>query len=112
MRGSLPEQHGAGWCVERLPGRPHEVDRAREHAAVDHDFDQVIVAHPADRAAVQRLRADVSHAGATREPGKAAVGEERDVFPPGEIPERGSDLDRKSTRLNSSHVAISYAVFC
>src|SRR5690625_6971823 len=25
-------------------------------------------------------------------------------------PERG--LDRKSTRLNSSHVAISYAVFC
>src|SRR5690625_5353514 len=26
------------------------------------------------------------------------------------IPE--ADLDRKSTRLNSSHVAISYAVFC
>src|SRR5207253_8941473 len=25
---------------------------------------------------------------------------------------RGTDLDRKSTRLNSSHVAISYAVFC
>src|SRR5690625_7037421 len=24
----------------------------------------------------------------------------------------GDDLDRKSTRLNSSHVAISYAVFC
>src|SRR5437870_9546341 len=24
----------------------------------------------------------------------------------------GSDTDRKSTRLNSSHVAISYAVFC
>src|SRR5690625_6119502 len=24
----------------------------------------------------------------------------------------GLDLDRKSTRLNSSHVAISYAVFC
>src|SRR5207253_6135648 len=24
----------------------------------------------------------------------------------------GSQLDRKSTRLNSSHVAISYAVFC
>src|SRR5690625_6307965 len=23
-----------------------------------------------------------------------------------------TDLDRKSTRLNSSHVAISYAVFC
>src|SRR5207253_6267001 len=26
--------------------------------------------------------------------------------------ERGSGVDRKSTRLNSSHVAISYAVFC
>src|SRR5437870_9037024 len=25
---------------------------------------------------------------------------------------RGSDGDRKGTRLNSSHVAISYAVFC
>src|SRR5699024_12012360 len=24
----------------------------------------------------------------------------------------GFDLDRKSTRLNSSHVSISYAVFC
>src|SRR5436309_11565748 len=26
--------------------------------------------------------------------------------------ERGSSIDRKSTRLNSSHVKISYAVFC
>src|SRR5437660_8151282 len=26
--------------------------------------------------------------------------------------QRADDLDRKSTRLNSSHVAISYAVFC
>src|SRR5205807_8637690 len=25
---------------------------------------------------------------------------------------RGADLDRKSTRLNSSHLVISYAVFC
>src|SRR3712207_7708684 len=25
---------------------------------------------------------------------------------------RGDDLDRKSTRLNSSHANISYAVFC
>src|SRR5690625_4525336 len=27
-------------------------------------------------------------------------------------PNAAVDLDRKSTRLNSSHVAISYAVFC
>src|SRR5579884_4334056 len=30
-------------------------------------------------------------------------------FHPGD---EGEELDRKSTRLNSSHVAISYAVFC
>src|SRR5690625_5862815 len=28
------------------------------------------------------------------------------------VPDTGVDQDRKSTRLNSSHVAISYAVFC
>src|SRR5690606_42150360 len=28
------------------------------------------------------------------------------------LPARGPGLDRKSTRLNSSHVKISYAVFC
>src|SRR5207253_7218310 len=33
---------------------------------------------------------------------------------PGDRPDRGGQAggDRKSTRLNSSHVAISYAVFC
>src|SRR2546426_3974384 len=31
--------------------------------------------------------------------------------PDGE-PSRGTELDRKSTRLNSSHLVISYAVFC
>src|SRR5437660_6339872 len=29
-----------------------------------------------------------------------------------DTPMNGSMVDRKSTRLNSSHVAISYAVFC
>src|SRR5947209_10848794 len=29
-----------------------------------------------------------------------------------ELVERGGDEDRKSTRLNSSHANISYAVFC
>src|SRR5690606_39437173 len=29
-----------------------------------------------------------------------------------ELGSRSYDLDRKSTRLNSSHVKISYAVFC
>src|SRR5690625_6484435 len=30
----------------------------------------------------------------------------------GEMMRWSEDIDRKSTRLNSSHVAISYAVFC
>src|SRR5256885_9736606 len=28
------------------------------------------------------------------------------------VPQLGEDADRKSTRLNSSHLVISYAVFC
>src|SRR5699024_12349700 len=32
--------------------------------------------------------------------------------PPGHVHGGISALDRKSTRLNSSHVSISYAVFC
>src|SRR5256885_12484332 len=32
--------------------------------------------------------------------------------PIGEPPLRKKDQDRKSTRLNSSHLVISYAVFC
>src|SRR5690625_6571272 len=34
-----------------------------------------------------------------------------DVIPEAVIKDRGATSDRKSTRLNSSHVAISYAVF-
>src|SRR5207253_4067240 len=33
-------------------------------------------------------------------------------FPNAQFPRDPASLDRKSTRLNSSHVAISYAVFC
>src|SRR5256885_12423786 len=33
-------------------------------------------------------------------------------FPPVRPRARGSATDRKSTRLNSSHLVISYAVFC
>src|SRR5438477_7447498 len=29
-----------------------------------------------------------------------------------ELPDRRDEQDRKSTRLNSSHMSISYAVFC
>src|SRR5690349_23868481 len=36
----------------------------------------------------------------------------RRLFEPREIRRPACRLDRKSTRLNSSHVEISYAVFC
>src|SRR2546430_7826641 len=56
---------------------------------------------------------------AESDPGEGGGGEGRDDRPQGHVrgdrrqagdPER--DQDRKSTRLNSSHSQISYAVFC
>src|SRR5690625_5518220 len=44
--------------------------------------------------------------------GERAVGIPLVVERVGRGPECDDGLDRKSTRLNSSHVAISYAVFC
>src|SRR4051794_41658913 len=44
------------------------------------------------------------------EEGACALG--RAVEEPRHQPEREHVLDRKSTRLNSSHPSISYAVFC
>src|SRR5436305_5177461 len=45
--------------------------------------------------------------------GNRARGRRRRSYGAGEIPhDSGARLDRKSTRLNSSHVRTSYAVFC
>src|SRR5262245_62788046 len=46
---------------------------------------------------------------------RVAVGVERGLVPAAPrvgVAERARDGDRKSTRLNSSHLGISYAVFC
>src|SRR3712207_7633120 len=45
------------------------------------------------------------------EPGQAAPGRHHDTALAAARQQR-PDLDRKSTRLNSSHANISYAVFC
>src|SRR5690606_35209258 len=50
---------------------------------------------------------EVRHPGLDRTPCPAGTGDQRGEPQPGPAPE-----DRKSTRLNSSHVKISYAVFC
>src|SRR5947208_6568834 len=55
-----------------------------------------------------RMRAAVLHRlGAQRQPAGDLLG----GAPRGEVPQDPA-LDRKSTRLNSSHQIISYAVFC
>src|SRR5437870_11757091 len=43
---------------------------------------------------------------------EAENGERRDGLAAPRLAHDAERLDRKSTRLNSSHVAISYAVFC
>src|SRR5947207_9858659 len=59
------------------------------------------------RSGADRHRAALERRGAR--PG-AAPG--RALFHPGQRVVRRTDGDRKSTRLNSSHTVISYAVFC
>src|SRR3712207_7304114 len=73
-----------------------------------------------------RSRADLDHAVARR-PAEAGLHEHERPGPHGHVhrdprpgeparqpvaPGAAGDVDRKSTRLNSSHANISYAVFC
>src|SRR5258708_19909438 len=63
------------------------------------------------RALMQAVRNAVAHGierpGERRAAGKPLSGQVRIV-----VQRRDTDIDRKSTRLNSSHQIISYAVFC
>src|SRR5207249_8111726 len=63
---------------------------------------------------LRRLSLDQAGRATRRAPGEALTSS---IIPTGEIAGRrprrsGGRRDRKSTRLNSSHVSISYAVFC
>src|SRR5205814_9105418 len=53
-----------------------------------------------------------SHAARRRSPLAHAVHGQDRCFLEGRREERAGGVDRKSTRLNSSHLGISYAVFC
>src|SRR2546426_6989880 len=60
-------------------------------------------------------RRDAAHrrdGGCARQRSAARVRSERDRHVPGEGRVGVAERDRKSTRLNSSHLVISYAVFC
>ena len=80
--------------VRASPVDLDDVDRTGERRAIDHDLDDVAVAHAADRTAVQRLRTDVADARAGRDAGEAAVRDQRDVLAPRQISERRRDLRR------------------
>src|SRR5690625_6882721 len=70
----------------------------------------MVLAAPAGRAVAHRLQpalADAAAVGRARGGGDRVRGDRAGA--PASCPYR---RDRKSTRLNSSHVAISYAVFC
>src|SRR5439155_21194755 len=62
------------------------------------------------RSPLDGRRAVRSHGGGPRCAGESPKPGEARVGPAGDHDAHGTD--RKSTRLNSSHVAISYAVFC
>src|SRR3989449_2733770 len=89
---------------------------------LDVEHDRVAVPHGGDRPADRGLRRDVRDHDAVRGAREAPVGHERDARPEAgslqgarhgqHLPHPRPSLDRKSTRLNSSHGYISYAVFC
>src|SRR5215204_6913597 len=53
-----------------------------------------------------------SSAGAIGAPKRESCSARHSTPPTTRAPSRSRDRDRKSTRLNSSHTVISYAVFC
>src|SRR5207249_10055990 len=79
---------------DALPILPRDVRSTRKLAGRDHRFCSGLA--PAQRRLARRIRR------AARDPRVSRFA--RRGEPQG--------LDRKSTRLNSSHVSISYAVFC
>src|SRR5207249_8317323 len=58
------------------------------------------------------VQRELEAAGSARAEQAAAAVEAADAAPPGLGADVVEEEDRKSTRLNSSHVSISYAVFC
>src|SRR5256885_3667868 len=76
--------------------------------AAEEDVDGLLGRHRGNPSEQSRLRPAARPAGAHEV--VRAVQDRRDEDAEGA--DGGSDEDRKSTRLNSSHLVISYAVFC
>src|SRR5207253_8900103 len=84
LHDALPIFEPAAGRVEELQHAVGGEHRAQRDRDDQHRGDEPLAAHPAAHAVCDRYRRD-------------------------DVDQR---RDRKSTRLNSSHVAISYAVFC
>src|SRR5439155_7945899 len=104
---------GARESVGRRPSGQQVVQcsgqRVNVAARIGARADQLLQRRVAPRAAGHAARETVGPHG------EAALGQpevEQHKFPVGALFEVLRFEDRKSTRLNSSHVAISYAVFC
>src|SRR5688572_33431067 len=88
------QQHATRHLTGCDPAGANQIDRTGERVRVDYDLDVVVVLNASDRAVVECLRTDVTDAGAAREPGEPAVGDECRVLAPGQVAERGGDLGR------------------
>src|SRR5204863_10175925 len=69
-----------------------QIDRAFEFVAIDDDADLIAIANLAERAARERLGADVADAGAGRDSGETRVGQDGNVLAEAEVLERRRDL--------------------
>src|SRR5437870_6686388 len=87
---------------------PSELGLCFSGAAAPRDLHSFPTRRSSDLA---RLRAVLRRAGPPGTP-VVAFGDVAIDFDKSEVTVDGRHVDRKSTRLNSSHVAISYAVFC
>src|SRR5256885_7889336 len=67
---------------------------------------------PFPEIAQRRTYIQLSQLGFHGKPRLSVDGDQKIYFPAGFVPQEVKLRDRKSTRLNSSHLVISYAVFC
>src|SRR5690242_21542405 len=88
-------------------GDPPNLHSFPTRRSSDLDFDQALGTR---RDAYERLLEDAIEGDAKRFARADAVEESWRVVQP--VIDHPGPLDRKSTRLNSSHMSISYAVFC
>src|SRR3989449_10164477 len=95
---------------DAIVGRARVLARARRTDAVIAAYEQWLAAHPTDAEAWRELGRERTRAGLPAEAAQAL--ERAQALAPDGATARRLAIDRKSTRLNSSHGYISYAVFC